>query len=707
MATVARPTTDDRIRAALWFAAQGFGVFSVWSTTPAGVCRCPLGAKCESAGKHPIPQRGFRDATTDEQRIRTMLAAASEPNYGLVPPDGVFVLDVDGEGIAHLVELEAQYGPLPATLRTATAHGFHVYLRWPEGLPRPIGQLWGYVTRWGTGANAGYVIGPRSIHASGAVYAPVEGTTVEIAELPDAWARSVIERQHDPSAFIEVTSGGYELPDYGFTGSRYDEILRFIGSRYMRGLSKDEIEIGVRYALAPRFAEPLTDDEITSRFERGWKGTPERLGVPLPFQVPEVPENGRVVTFGQEWPEPPEEAAYHGIAGSITRAVAPATEADPIAILGTLLATVGACMGHMKFIYQGSAQGPNVFVVLVGDSSTGRKGTAASIVRDVMSAAYPTWEKIVVAGLGSGEGLVSYLKRGEELDEHRALVLESEFGRLLTVMAREGSTLSPVVRDAWDGSPLGRTLAREQSLVAFHHVGIVAHITPVELRHKLSNTDAANGFGNRFVWLSVRRSRLVPFPTSPRAAAYPWFADLHNAIVEAQQPGELKWSTEAADRWEALYAHLSVRSKPGLLGTLLARTEAQITRFALIYALLDRSTAVELDHLLAAEALWGYAERSVTRIFGESTGDRLADVLRDELVDGALDWDTARRSLARSPADFSDSVALLVSLGLAEVHSVPRSAGGRPRRVITKVEEREQRVQKVQKTDPGEAPKPA
>ncbi len=172
-------------------------------------------------------------------------------------------------------------------------------------------------------------------------------------------------------------------------------------------------------------------------------------------------------------------------------------------------------MGGLRYIYQGSAQAPNLFVVLVGDSSTGRKGTAGSIAREVMNRAYPDWTELIVAGLGSGEGLVGYLKANEKQGEHRALVMESEFGRLLTVMAREGSTLSPVVRDAWDGVPMGRVLAREQSIVHWHHVGVIAHVTPVELRAKLSGTDAANGFGNRFIWLAVRRTRLVPFPVSP------------------------------------------------------------------------------------------------------------------------------------------------------------------------------------------------
>jgi hypothetical protein len=703
-----RPTSEDRIRAALWFAERGFGVFSVWSTDARGVCHCVKGPACDNAGKHPIGRQGFHENTQDPAKIRLLLSAASEPNYGLVCPEGVFALDVDGEGIEKLADLEQRYGALPPTLRTSTAHGQHVFLRWPTEMPRPIGQLWGYVTRWGSGQNAGYVIGPRSVHATGAVYEPAAGSAWEIAELPEAWARSIVDKapSADPDTFVEITDGGYQLPDYGYTGSRYDAILRFMASRYMRGIPKEEIEAGVLYVLAPRFEHPLAEAEVRSRFERAWRGTVDRLGAPVDFSPQDIAAGAPVQTL-PGWPEPPTEAAMHGVLGSIVRAVAPHTEADPVAILGSLLATVGACMGHWRTIYQGSAQATNLFVVLVGDSSSGRKGTAGSIARDVMTAAYPSWEKLVVAGLGSGEGLVAHLKRVEDT-EHRALVLESEFGRLLTVMAREGSTLSPVVRDAWDGAPMGRFLAREQSLVTWHHVGIVAHVTPIELRAKLTNTDAANGFGNRFMWLAVRRTRLVPFPESPRAAAYPYLADLHAAIADAQTPGEMRWSEAARDRWELLYATWAARARHGLLGAMLARTEAQITRLALLYALLDRSPEVDLDHLLAAESLWSYGERSVAYVFGSSTGNRDADALRDALTDGPLEWEAAKKAVgARRTADLRDAVQLLEQLGLAAISLVPRPTGGRPRRVVSLLEKGGLTEQTMQKTAPAEPSKGA
>jgi hypothetical protein len=682
-ATVERPTRSVRIRAALWFAEQGFGVFSVWSANADGSCRCPKGAACDNAGKHPTTAHGFQDATRDSNRIRTFLSAGSEPNYGLVCPEGVFALDVDGEGVEHLAAIEARLGPLPPTLRTRTAHGEHVFLRWPAALPRPIGQLWGFVTRWGSGQNAGYVIGPRSVHASGAVYEP-EGSAFEIAELPETWAHDVLAPAPESDPLIEITSGGYELPDYGYTGSRYTEILRYIGSRYMRGISRDEIWSGVVSVLSPRFEHPLSEADLRTRFERAWKGTPEHFGQPMSFDVDLSDLPPAVMVAPADWPAAPDLAAYHGVLGDIVNAVAPVTEADPVAILGTLLASAGACMGHWQTIYQGSTQAANLFVVLVGDSATGRKGTAASIGRDVMSAAYPGWEKLIVAGLGSGEGLIAHLKRsGDEQSEHRALVLESEFGRLLTVMAREGSTLSPVVRDAWDGAAIGRFIAREQSLVTWHHVSVAAHVTSVELRQKMTSVDAANGFGNRFLWLAVRRTKLVPFPESPKELVRPYVDALFRAIEAAQTPADIHWSPDAADQWEVMYAASASRVRLGLLGALLARAEAQVARLALLYALLDRSSTVDLRHLLAARAVWDYAERSAAYIFGTSTGNRHADALREMLGQGPIEWESAKRALGlRTAADLREAVAVLTSTGMAEVVSVPRRGGGRPVSVI-------------------------
>jgi hypothetical protein len=386
------------------------------------------------------------------------------------------------------------------------------------------------------------------------------------------------------------------------------------------------------------------------------------------------------------WPEPPAEAAYHGVAGEIARAVAPHTEADPVALLGAILATFGAVAGDHRTLYQGSRQRANLFVALVGESGAGRKGTAGSIVRDVFDLVYPDWQRIVVPGLGSGEGLVGYLKRHEA--DPRALIHEGELGRLLGAMGREGSTLSPIIRDAWDGGTLGRVLAREETIIARHHVGILAQITPTELRRRLTEVDSRNGFANRFVWLAVRRTRLVPFPKSPVGLVQPFVQPLRRAIIEAQQPAELAFSPATEDLWEDLYAKWGARRSLGLAAAVTGRAEAQTARLALIYALLDRSPAIELVHLEAAAALWDYASRSAIHIFGNSTGNAHADELRRMLRDCEIPFNDAKRELGmRTAAAMAEAVAVLVDAGLAEVVEVARAggSGGRPARVIRAV----------------------
>jgi hypothetical protein len=60
---------------------------------------------------------------------------------------------------------------------------------------------------------------------------------------------------------------------------------------------------------------------------------------------------------------------------------------------------------------------------------------------------------------------------------------------------------------------------------------------------------------------------------------------------------------------------------------MLARSEAQVSRVAFVYAGLDCSRRVEPAHLIAAAALWEYCEASVEYIFGAKLGDPVADTI--------------------------------------------------------------------------------
>jgi hypothetical protein len=85
-------------------------------------------------------------------------------------------------------------------------------------------------------------------------------------------------------------------------------------------------------------------------------------------------------------------------------------------------------------------------------------------------------------------------------------------------------------------------------------------------------------------------------------------------------------SPHAAEAWCAVYPDLSA-DRPGLLGSLTARAEAQVVRLATLYALWAGSDRIDLQHLTAAAAIEEFCRKSVDYIFGDMLGDQVADTI--------------------------------------------------------------------------------
>jgi hypothetical protein len=109
-----------------------------------------------------------------------------------------------------------------------------------------------------------------------------------------------------------------------------------------------------------------------------------------------------------------------------------------------------------------------------------------------------------------------------------------------------------------------------------------------------------------------------------------FFATLRTAIEWASVSRELDFTDEAWHAWDAVYPALT-EGRPGLLGAVLGRAEAQTLRLAVLYAALDRSPMIDLKHLQAALAVWEYVEASIEYVFGDRLGDPDADAILDAL----------------------------------------------------------------------------
>ena len=111
------------------------------------------------------------------------------------------------------------------------------------------------------------------------------------------------------------------------------------------------------------------------------------------------------------WPEPLHPAALRGLAGEIVRAVEPHSEADPVGILVSTLVRFAATVGRSPHCMVGSTRhGVNLFALLVGSTSQGRKGTAEADAEGLFRLAGEDSLVPTTSGLGSGEGLVNAIR---------------------------------------------------------------------------------------------------------------------------------------------------------------------------------------------------------------------------------------------------------------------------------------------------------
>lgn len=416
--------------------------------------------------------------------------------------------------------------------------------------------------------------------------------------------------------------------------------------------------------------------------------TLEPAPVPVPVQMSSAP-----APAVRAWPAPIDGAAYHGIAGDVVRAIDPHSEADPVAILVTFLTVAGNVIGRGAYaLAEADQHGCNLFACLVGPSAKARKGASWGRIREIVERVDSRWlSERVGGGLSSGEGLINAVRdpvrKGElvveeGVDDKRWLAQESEMGSVLKRSIRDGNTLSDILRIAWDGGTL-RTLTKGSPLKATRaHISILGHITRDDLLKHLNDTEVANGFANRFLWCAVRRSKELP-EGGGEVELNSIVERLHDAVERARTLGRIQRDPTARAIWADVYHHLSA-DKPGLLGAVTARAEAQVLRLSVLYAALDGSHVITDAHLLAGLAVWEYAERSARWIFGDAIGDVLADRILDALrqVPEGLAKSAIHALLGRNQAAARVDGALGTLLSLGRVRREMQDAGhGRPQEV--------------------------
>jgi bifunctional DNA primase/polymerase-like protein/primase-like protein/uncharacterized protein DUF3987 len=690
--------------------------------------------------------------------------------------NGVFVVEADTpkghdvDGIANLRRLEREHGRLPSTLMARSPTGsVHRYFNYPDGV-----RVKGSTSEIGKGvdvkSDGGMVIAPTTLRPGVGYYEWLNDA--QIADAPQ-WLLELVRDDNAPSR--DGLSSEYDPNDpfQQFNLPKVEEVAAAVAVIPNDDTVDREQWVAIGHALkaacpgdegleifkewSARWTGGDYDEEHTINAWKGFK--PDRTGVAKLFKLAnEADPNWRLriaeVETSDESKEPTTEKAWpvlspqalHGLAGEIVRTIEPHTESDPAAILIQFLISFGNVIGRGPYYQTESDRHfTNLYAVLVGRSSKSRKGTSAGRIRAVMNGVDEEWtERCIQSGLSSGEGLIwairdevrAFNKKGEEIVEitavkdKRLLLDEREFAQALTVMRREGNTVSRVTRDAWDSRPLTSLTKNAKGGVRRPHISIVGHITRDELRQLLDATSMANGFANRFLFVCVRRSKelphggnlstsainelskkisdivspltvhavsegrisaekkdnVVPFKKQKRKDKFDNQGDSFQEFSKQQSNGmvEIRMNAKAHDLWKRMYHDLS-SERLGMLGSICGRAEAQTLRLALIYALLDGKDEIEPVHLQAALAVWRYCEDSARYIFGDSVGGAFADELFRLLREnGGMSRTAISKAFAHNVKHekISDALNVLRDHGLVRCEmrtpsQTGKSAGGR------------------------------
>ena len=350
-----------------------------------------------------------------------------------------------------------------------------------------------------------------------------------------------------------------------------------------------------------------------------------------------------------------EAPALDGIAGDIIKKILPHTEASEAAMLFNLLAGFGNIAGRSAYTMAGnSPHHTNLFGVLVGATSSGRKGTSWSAIKELLREVDPDWyQSRMASGLSSGEGLIYHVRdertekkpikdgkrivdyQDEIVDEgvsdKRIFLLEEEFASVLKRMKGKDNTLSAIIRSLWDGGNLRTLIKNSPDTATEPHGSIMAHITKAEASELVAGVDCQNGLVNRFMWIYTNRSKSLPHAGAiPMEQLSGEIKRLQDAVFKAQTEREIPLSAEAHDRWSKIYDE-HCTGQAGLIGAVTGRAAPMIRRLSLCYALMEGNDEQTLGNLESGLSAWKYCEDSAGWLFGTPFNDPDADRLWNTL----------------------------------------------------------------------------
>lgn len=339
----------------------------------------------------------------------------------------------------------------------------------------------------------------------------------------------------------------------------------------------------------------------------------------------------------------PHRSCLYGLVGEVACAGGEGTETNPYAVAANFIAYLSCAIGRGVYLPIGNTwHHTRIFCLHIGRSGRGRKGDAVQLVLRIDQALRELDDRFAPqihrGGLSSREGLVALMhdsyRQGKQeipaIEDKRLWVVESEFANVLHQGRREGNTLSAALRDCWDGVSLKPATKSNRMFASHPHVCISGAISPSELTGMMSARELTNGFANRFLMIWAERSQILPFPKATPQATVDALASRVLEIlrftgsdqVDRRDQLRMELSAQAQWRYAQLYrAELNEDQGSEVVNSMLERRAPMLLRLAMLFALTDLQTRIDVQHIDAAMAWMQYSTASVRYVFVSAAED--------------------------------------------------------------------------------------
>lgn len=310
---------------------------------------------------------------------------------------------------------------------------------------------------------------------------------------------------------------------------------------------------------------------------------------------------------------------FHDYKGLVTPSEVP-VEFHLFAFMTMMAALVG---DKVSFIEGSDSIYPNLWTMLVGDSSIARKSTS---FRPILNILNQTQEVNLLAQKGSPEGFF------KDLQDHKGvgLMYHSELGSLLGALKKDymGGMVEELC-EYYDPSPVGLTKRLSQETIKVEHLAVswIGATTPDSLERCDAHERISSGFLPRWnIVLGGPPNYLLPFRPARPVEEINGYAKKLKELSSSQKTPAIEFSTSAKQIYEEWYKQHRSKTMPDKLGPFQIRILEVVKKYSVLLAFMHKRKQVEDDDMGLAiqfgEYFFKTSEQLITKVVAENKDEK-------------------------------------------------------------------------------------